>query len=371
MLSLEERRARPHNNNGGLTLIPMPGFEEIAKQLKGLIEKKGLRKTADYPEGRITPVDIAIPVFGTYVNGEPQVGLGKKHVGGHDCYVITSGPGTCEMLTRLLFLIGCLKGRRARRITIMTGYFPLGRSDKIIRKTNEFPMPPIFVRALKAVGGSTLDRMVCVDPHCEQISGFGPPGFISPVEMTYQLLSRMIDDALKIQDRICVAFPDGTARKRFKETLRAVRKEHPHISIPVVTVDAEREDDTEKKIEGVTGSILALKDAIVLAPDDETATGGTQINAAELYIKDLGAKEVWAGVTHAVMCGNAAEKFAKPNCAISRLYVTDTIPILNRPDLTSLIESKRLHLISWMEEFALIIFYAHWDDDIYDIRGAH
>lgn len=370
MLTQEERRARPHSDNGGLTLIPMPGFEEIAKQLKDLIEKKSLRKTVDNPEGRITPVDIAFPKFGTYVNGEPQVGLGKKHVGGHDCYVITSGPGTCEMLTHLLFLIGCLNGRRARRITIMTPYFPLSRSDKIIRKTHEFPMPPILVRALKAVGGGKLDRIVCVDPHALQITGFGSTGLISPVEMTYQLLSRMIDDALKIQDRICIAFPDGTARSRFKETLRTIRKERG-LAIPVVTVDAEREDDKEKSIEGMTGNLTALKDAIVLAPDDETATGGTQINAAAQYIEELGAKEVWAGVTHAVMCGNAPEKFAKPDCPISRLYVTDTIPVLNRPALTSLIDSKRLHLISWMEEFALIIFYAHWDDDIYDIRGAH
>lgn len=370
MLTEDVRRTRPHCDNGGLTLIPMPGFESIAEQLKELIEKKSLKKSVEHPEGRITPVDIAIPKFGAYVNGEPQVGLGKKHVGGHDCYVITSGPGTNEMLTQLLFLVGCLNGRRARRITIMTPYFPLSRSDKIIRKTNEFPMPPILVRALKAVGGGKLDRIVCVDPHAQQITGFGPTGLISSVEMTYQLLSRMIDDALVIQKNVCVAFPDGTARSRYKETLKTLRKER-NIPLPVVTIDAEREDDKKKSIEGVTGNLTALKDAIILAPDDETATGGTQINAADYYIKEFGAREVWAGVTHAVMCGDAPNKFAKPDCPIARLYVTDTIPVHDRPELTPLFESGRLRLVSWMEEYALIIFYAHWDDDIYDIRGSH
>lgn len=348
----------------------MPGFEDVATQLKTFIETKSLRPTAERPSGRYTPVDIAVPTIRTYVNGEPQIGIGKKHVGGHDCYVITSGPGTPLMLTQLLFFVGVLAGRRPRRITVVSAYFPLSRSDKLILKTNEFPMPPILVKLLRAAGGKRFDRIVCVDPHCDQISGFGPTGLISPVQMTYQLLSKMIDDALAIQERICIAFPDASARKRYKEALIAIRKEHPGVTIPVVTVDAEREDDLVKSIQGITGSMPALKDAIVIAPDDETATGGTQINAATQYLQDFGAKEVWAGVSHAVLCGTGPQKFAKPDCPIARLYITDTIPVLNRPELKQLLESGRLQLVSWLNDCALIIFYAHWDEDIHDLRGT-
>ena len=120
----------------------------------------------------------------------------------------------------------------------------------------------------------------------------------------------------------------------------------------------------------MTGNLSALKNAIVLAPDDETATGGTQINAAAQYIKQFGAKEVWAGVTHAVLCGSAPEKFAKSDCPITRLYVTDTIPVVNRAELKGLIDSGRLHVISWINECALVIYYAHWNDDIYDLRKS-
>ena len=31
----------PYSGNGGLTLVPLPGFEEIAKTLKEGIERKG------------------------------------------------------------------------------------------------------------------------------------------------------------------------------------------------------------------------------------------------------------------------------------------------------------------------------------------
>ena len=108
-----------YNRNGGLTLVDLPGFLKLAKTIKPLIEELG--ESGKRP----TPVDIVEPEFGLRASGEPYIRLGKDHVGGHDCVVLTSGPGTYEMLGQVDFALGYLAGRHARRIALITGYMPL------------------------------------------------------------------------------------------------------------------------------------------------------------------------------------------------------------------------------------------------------
>ena len=56
----------PWNQHGGLTLIPLRGYEKSAERLKAAIEAQSQRD-----DSLSTPVDIARPTFGTYANGEP------------------------------------------------------------------------------------------------------------------------------------------------------------------------------------------------------------------------------------------------------------------------------------------------------------
>lgn len=352
---------RTFNRHGGLTIVAMPGFEDMAEQLRIRIEKIG-----DLPDKFTTSVDIATPVFSLRPSLEPGVKQGKQHIGGHDCFVLTSGPGTYEMLGQLNFAIAYLAGRKASRITIMSGYFPLGRSDK--DEGDEFVMPPILIDGWKAhAPHGMLNRIICVDPHSDQITGMGNTGLVTPIMMTRRILRRVLKDALAVQDKICLAFPDGTARKRYGKVVKEMEVEFAR-HFPVVTVDADRLDAVEKSIEGMTGNLEALKDALVIAPDDETATGGTQINAAREYRTKLGARDVWAAVTHGVLCGNAVNLFSAPDCPISRLYITDTIPVHNRPALQPLIESEFLRVISLVDDLSRVLYHAHWDESVRDIR---
>jgi ribose-phosphate pyrophosphokinase len=58
--------------------------------------------------------------------------------------------------------------------------------------------------------------------------------------------------------------------------------------------------------------------------DDIVDTAGTLCQAAEA-LKNRGAIEVVAYITHAVLSGSAVERIT--NSALDRLYVTDTIPL--------------------------------------------
>ena len=64
--------------------------------------------------------------------------------------------------------------------------------------------------------------------------------------------------------------------------------------------------------------------ACVLLIDDLIATGGSICQAARV-LKEKGAKDIYVGATHPVLCGAAAEKLA--NAPIKEIAVTDTIPL--------------------------------------------
>jgi ribose-phosphate pyrophosphokinase len=58
--------------------------------------------------------------------------------------------------------------------------------------------------------------------------------------------------------------------------------------------------------------------------DDMVATAGSLVEAVDA-IKKAGAKDVYATITHAVLCGPAIERLRKSR--LEELVVTDTIPL--------------------------------------------
>ncbi len=350
--------------HGGLTIVALTGFEEAAQTVADLIKQTGDRG----PKHRHTPCDVVVPEFGYFPQGEPEVTLGKDHIGDHDCVILTSGPGTPEMLLRLQLAVYYLAGRKARRIIIVSGYFPTGRSDKD-KGSKQFALPPMVVKTLMGVAQNKLKRIVCADPHSDQVVMAADPGMITPVYLTRMILQRVVLDAQKLSDKICLAFPDDSACKRYEPAIAAVEKA-VGAKLPVVTTFQRRTSGTEKTPKYTVGDTDALRDAIVITLDDETATGGSQINAANIYKDDFGAARVWAAVTHGILCGDAPQLFAADDCPVERLYVTDTVPIMSRPELGSLRDSGKLEVISWLREVAWIIYRTHWGLDVRDLRRS-
>lgn len=369
MLSEAQIQEAPSNRNGGLTLVPMPGFETTAVQLKELIESRSTKSTKKFPGGCITPVDIAIPKFDFRPSFEPFIQLGKAHVGEHHCFVLTSGPGTYQMMMQLILVVGYLASRKASRVTVVSGYFPLSRSDKD-EGDLELALVPFFMRALMSGSQGLLRRIVCADPHSDQMVMAADPGVITPVYLTLRILRHVVSEAKKVSDNICLAFPDDTAAKRYEPAVAILEKEL-NTSFPFVSTAARRKSGHEKGIKYLVGDLREMRHAHVIALDDETATGGSQIKAAEQFKTKYGAKEVWAAVTHGVLCGKAPELFGANDCPVDRLYVTDTIPVIGREELIPLLASGRLHVISWVDDMAEIIFHLHWgSSSIRGIRGS-
>ena len=348
------------NNHGGLTIVPMPGFEDVAERIKATIA----RYEIEHSDTEKTPVDIAIPHFDTRDSGDPLCQLGKEHIGGHDCVVLTSGPCTYEKLVQLQFALGYLKGRRASRIAVAMGYFFLGRTDKDEDPKNELALPGFITHLLQSATYGELDRIISADLHAPQIVMAGPPGLITEIHLGRLLLKRAMAEARQLTEHICLAYPDDGAAKRDEGATETIVKNLGLTHLPNVFGAKRRTSSREAKFRQLFGDLDSIKGSIILSIDDEIATFKTTGNYARELKEGYGATEVWALATHAVFCGPAVELLLDPNCPVSRVFVTDTIPLDNRPELAPLIASGKITVVSWLDALGVIIHLHHWDRNI-------
>lgn len=257
--------------------------------------------------------------FHKHSNGEPFLKLPNDHIGEHDVVYITSGPATHQMLNRLGLALWYLAGRRARRIMVITGYFPLARSDKD-EGLDILALAAYPVRLMYSMGSDKLDRIVAFDLHAPQVVNAGhalKSGLVTEVSMFSRLLRIAVTDARAINQRVCLDFPDEGAQKRFEGNTKKVEKALGY-ELPKATGTKRRADSEQPQVQNVGGNKDALKNSIVITLDDEIATGGTLIETAEKLKREHQADQVWAAVTHGIFCGKAVERLSQPDCPVNR-----------------------------------------------------
>ena len=93
------------------------------------------------------------------------------------------------------------------------------------------------------------------------------------------------------------------------------------LNCPIAIVDKRRPEPNKSEIMNIIGDIDG-KNCIIL--DDMIDTAGTITNAANA-IKEMGAKEVYACATHAVLSGPAIERIR--DSAIKEMVLLNTLPI--------------------------------------------
>jgi ribose-phosphate pyrophosphokinase len=95
-----------------------------------------------------------------------------------------------------------------------------------------------------------------------------------------------------------------------------------YLSAPLAIIEKRRvgNDETAEAL-NIIGDVEG-KQAIMV--DDEVLTGGTLVEGAQL-LKSRGATAVYAGVTHALLSGNAAQRIQQS--PIDEMIVTDTVPL--------------------------------------------
>lgn len=246
-----------------------------------------------------------------FSDGEVSVSLWET-VRGEDVYIIQS---TCDPvndnLMELLIMIDAMKRASAARINAVIPYYGYARQDRKAKARD--PITAKLTADLLSVAGA--DRVITMDLHAAQIQGY----FDIPVDhlLGGPILGRYFKEQIregKIDDNVVVVSPDlgsVTRARTFSNILEC----------PIAIVDKRRPKPNVSEIMNIIGDIEG-KTAILV--DDMIDTAGTITNAANALVK-MGAKEVYACASHAVLSGPAIQRIQ--DSAIKELILLNTIQL--------------------------------------------
>jgi len=234
----------------------------------------------------------------------------QENVRGADVFIIQpTCPPTDRNLMELLIMIDTFVRASAERVTAVIPYFGYARSDKKDRP--RVPIAAKLVANLITTAGA--HRIMTIDLHAAQIQGF----FDIPVDHIYAapvMVKYFLDNPL---DDLVVVAPDTGGAER----ARAYAK---RLDADLALVDKRREKANVAEVMNVVGRVKG-KNCVII--DDMCDTGGTICKVADAIYRE-GAKRIFAGFTHAVLSGQAAENIR--NSHIEKVIVTNTIPLDER-----------------------------------------
>ncbi len=242
-----------------------------------------------------------------FSDGEVGVKI-NENVRGKDVFVIQS---TCspanDNLMELLIIIDALKRASAARITAVLPYFGYARQDR-----KDQPRVPITAKLVANIlTRAGANRVLTVDLHAGQLQGF----FDIPLDHLYAV-NVFVDfiNKIKLSDLVVVS-PDVGGIKMARAY--AKRLNNSRLAI----VDKRRIDDKNIEVMNIMGDVKGMNVVLI---DDIVATASSLVEAAQA-VKNAGAIEVYAAITHPVLSGNAVQKI-QSSC-IKKLFVTDSIPL--------------------------------------------
>ncbi|HEU4884251.1 MAG TPA: ribose-phosphate pyrophosphokinase [Longimicrobium sp.] len=261
-----------------------PLAEEIAQHL-------------DYPLGEVT--------IKKFADGEIFVRI-DENVRGRDLFIIQSTTAPGDNIIELLLLIDAARRASAARIHAVVPYFGYARQDR-----KDQPRVAIGAKLMaNMIVSAGADRLLSVDFHQHQIQGF----FDIPVDHLYAspVFTRYFRE--KRLTNLVVISPDvGSAKmargfaKRLDATMGIIDKRRPAANV--------------SEVMNVIGDVQG-KDCLL--SDDMIDTAGTMAEAAHA-LKNLGANDIYACATHALLSGPAVERLSK--APFKEIVVTDTIPV--------------------------------------------
>mgnify|MGYP000883115207 CR=1 FL=1 len=241
-----------------------------------------------------------------FSDGEISVNLWET-VRGVDVYIIqpTCGPVN-DNLMELLIMMDSMKRASAGRINAVIPYYGYARQDRKAKARD--PITAKLVANLLVAAGA--DRVLTMDLHANQIQGY----FDIPVDhlVGMPIIAKYFKE--KNLEDVCIVSPDHGSVTR-------ARNMAEYFNCPIAIVDKRRPEPNKSEIMNIIGDIKG-KNCIIL--DDMIDTAGTITNAANV-IKEMGAKNVYAGATHGVLSGPALERIeASSICELALLY---TVPV--------------------------------------------
>ena len=274
--------------------------------------------------------------FVRFADKEFEVRYGEN-IRGKSVYIVQSTYAPSDNLMELLLWIDAAKRATAGFITAVIPYYGWGRQDRKAR--SRVPISAKLVANLITAAGA--NRILTLDMHSAQEQGF----FDIPVDNLYSrpVFVEFFKKTFKSEDFV-VAGTDAGAVKLAESYAQRLG------GIPIAAAYKTRIAANQAKILCIVGDV---KEKNVLLVDDMIDTAGTIIANAE-KLKEMGAKEIYSFGAHGLFSGNAISKIEAS--AISRIFVTDSIPLKNN--------SSKIEVISIAPLLAKAIKMAHDNESV-------
>jgi ribose-phosphate pyrophosphokinase len=203
-------------------------------------------------------------------------------------------------------MVDAARRASAARITAVIPFFGYARQDR-----KDQPRVPITAKLVaNLLDAAGVDRVLTMDLHAQQVAGF----FDIPVDHLFAapVVIRHLR-AKKIENAVVVS-PDVGGLKMASAYSQA-------LNASLAIVAKRRKSATEIEALNVIGEVDGRE---VILVDDLTETAGTLCAAAKM-LKDHGAKEIIACVSHAVLSDLAIERLKKS--VITELITTNSVPV--------------------------------------------
>ena len=281
--------------------------KEIAKRLKLKLVNSNIKRFAD---------------------GEIYIEI-NENIRGNSIFVVqsTANPAN-DSLMELLICIDALRRSSAKNITAVIPYFGYARQDRKV-----VPRTAIAAKLVSnLITNAGANRVLTLDLHAGQIQGF----FDIPVDNLFAtpIFARHIKKNIKTNNLICVS-PDVGGVERTRALSR-------RINVGIAIIDKRRPTPGKSEVMNIVGNV---KNKTCLIVDDIIDSGGTIVNASRA-LKDKGAKDVYAYITHAVLSNNAVDKIKKSQ--LKKLVTTDSID--NSKKIKKLTKIEVISIASMMSE---------------------
>lgn len=242
----------------------------------------------------------------TFPDGETFVKINENIRGRDVFFVQPTCPPTNQNLMELLIMVDAARRASAARITAVIPFFGYARQDR--KDQPRVPITAKLVANLLTAAG--VDRVLTMDLHAQQVAGFFDIPvdhlFAAPVIIRY-LRSKNISNPV-------VVSPDVGGLKMASAYSGA-------LGASLAIVAKRRKSATDIEALNVIGEVEGRN---VILVDDLTETAGTLTSAAKI-LKERGAADILACVSHAVLSDLAIERLKKS--AITELITTTSVPV--------------------------------------------
>jgi ribose-phosphate pyrophosphokinase len=251
-------------------------------------------------------VELGNATVTSFPDGETFVKI-NENIRGRDVFIVQpTCPPTNQNLMELLIMVDAARRASASRITAVIPFFGYARQDR-----KDQPRVPITAKLVANIlTAAGVNRVLTMDLHAQQVAGFFDIPvdhlFAAPVIIRY-LRQKQISD-------IVVVSPDVGGIKMAQAYAQA-------LDASLAIVAKRRISPTEIEAVNVIGEVEGKH---VFLIDDLTETAGTLCSAAKL-LSESGAKEIYAGVSHAVLSDLAIERLK--NSELRELICTNSVPV--------------------------------------------